>query len=673
MRRFSAPAVVLFMLLAFTAGASAQAPNDPSSLRFDTDIVVTPERGETPRWTVPASTVVLEDAAALPAAHPSELVSFLPGFTIARSQLIAGRPVASARGFFGGGEAEYIVLLVDGVPVSDVESGLIDWSQLPASSIRRVEASRGPGASFYGDSAIGGIIQILTDRRARGGEATATAGSFGAFTGDGSYAHRAPTLGFNVSGAARRTGGGFDHSSGRQLVGSGGIDGSFRQMAWRWTASGDDRVHDDPGVLSRTQMSTSPRASDPFFRFDTLDRRGMATAFSLHSGSASWHPRLRVHAAARNEDLVRTILLAPGLPDRRGRALTSGEAKGSLDVERAFAAAGDAVVRFGADLSRARLDTSYRGASEDGVTGAVESRAAGHRLSAGFFGAGSWSPAPRVRLSGGIRWDAVRDSGFRPSSDPDVPEQRAWSPRAGVVYSLRDDGAASLFAQVSKAFKVPTLDQLFDPRPYPDFQGGTFTISNARLMPQRATNVEAGISGNGRRVRWSALAYRMTVDDEIDFDARTFSYANIGHSRHSGVELEAEGRWWERVRPSATYALTRVLGAEGRQLKNIPRHVTTAAVTLHLPWAIAAHTRYTRRWGGALDAEGAFPIEGPSMVDTRVRRPMGRHALFVDILNATGSVYEEYGFTLTDFGGEVVPYVYPGAPRAVRAGLTLSF
>ena len=31
-------------------------------------------------------------------------------------------------------------------------------------SIRRVEASRGPGASMYGDSAIGGVIQILTDR-----------------------------------------------------------------------------------------------------------------------------------------------------------------------------------------------------------------------------------------------------------------------------------------------------------------------------------------------------------------------------------------------------------------------------------------------------------------------------------------------------------------------------
>ncbi len=55
-----------------------------------------------------------------------------------------------------------------------------------------------------------------------------------------------------------------------------------------------------------------------------------------------------------------------------------------------------------------------------------------------------------------------------------------------------------------------------------------------------------------------------------------------------------------------------------------------------------------------------------------MRRPVGRHALFVDLLNAN-NVYEEYGFTLTDFRGGVVPYVYPGAPRAVRSGLTQSF
>jgi outer membrane receptor protein involved in Fe transport len=185
--------------------------------------------------------------------------------------------------------------------------------------------------------------------------------------------------------------------------------------------------------------------------------------------------------------------------------------------------------------------------------------------------------------------------------------------------------------------------------------------------------MEAGVSGTGR-VRWSALAYRMAVKDEIDFDARTFRYANIGESRHVGVELEAEGRWWDRLRPSVLYALSRVVDVDGdRQLKNIPRHRVGIGMAADLPWASGLNARYHRSAGGYLDDESAYAIAGPSALDLRIRRPLARHSLFLDVLNLTDDVYEEHGFTLTDFTGRIVPYVYPGPPRAVRAGLTLSF
>jgi outer membrane cobalamin receptor len=214
---------------------------------------------------------------------------------------------------------------------------------------------------------------------------------------------------------------------------------------------------------------------------------------------------------------------------------------------------------------------------------------------------------------------------------------------------------------------------LFDPRPFPDFRGGTFTISNRALVPQRATNLEAGVSG-GTRVRWSALAYRMNVEDEIDFDARTFSYANIGRSTHTGFEIEMNGRWTERVRPSASYALTRVVDTDtGLQLKNVPRHAVTLAVDVGLPWAVHAYGRYYHSWGAFLDDEHAFGIDGPATLDLRVRRPFGRHAIFVDALNVTGDEYEEFGFTLADFAGRTVPHVYSGAPRALRAGVSVAF
>ena len=330
------------------------------------------------------------------------------------------------------------------------------------------------------------------------------------------------------------------------------------------------------------------------------------------------------------------------------------------------------VLRFGVDLARQHLDTTYRSVDPTGAVGEFNSEASGYRVRAGAFASTTWDLLARLRVSGTVRWDEVNDHEFAPSSTV-RPLQRAWSPRIGAVTQLTDTGSILLFAQLSRAFKVPTLDQLFDPRPYPDFRGGSFSISNPALVPQRATNAEVGVSGGGQ-VRWSALAYRMNVDDEIDFDVNTFSYANIGRSRHAGFELEAESRRWKRVRPSLSYALTRVVALPGDlQLKNVPRHLITAAAYVDLPWSIGLFARYHHTWGAFLDAENVYPIDGPSTLDLRVRRPLKRHTLFVDALNVTGNVYEEYGFTLADFSGRSTPYAYPGAPRALRAGLTIVF
>jgi outer membrane cobalamin receptor len=190
-------------------------------------------------------------------------------------------------------------------------------------------------------------------------------------------------------------------------------------------------------------------------------------------------------------------------------------------------------------------------------------------------------------------------------------------------------------------------------------------------VPQRAVNVEAGVSGAGR-IRWSAVAYRMALEDEIDFDLRTFSYGNIGRSRHVGAEIEVEGRW-QRVRPSASYALSRVVDVEADiQLKNVPRHALRVAMAVDLAWGVDAYMRYGRTSGAFLDDDGCFPVDGPSTVDLRIRRP-GRYSLFLDLLNVTGNRYEEYGFTLSDFSGLTVPYAYSGAPRAVRGGFEVTF
>lgn len=643
--------------------------------RFETEVVVTAERAETPANQVPASVVVIgKDALqAMPVVQPAELLSFLPGFNLMQGQFYAGRPVTSARGFFGGGEAEYVRLLVDGRPVGDAESGLIDWSLVPVAGIKRVEAYRGPGASFYGDSAVGGVIQIITDRASNQAQVSLSGGSFSSFTGDGLFGRKAGNALVTVSGAARSTDGAFAHSEARELVGSGSVEGSTGGTTVRVSATGQSRRRDDPGSLPVAAFNAAPASSDAAFRFDNADRSSYLSLVDVKAGSAPWQPLARFYVDGRSEDAVRTIYLVAGLSDTKARALSSRTIGGSLEGQQTLGAT-KAQVRAGVDVARDRIDTAYH-AFAGGTKGARLTAVEGSRTRLGVFGSASYDAASRVRLVGAARFDRVDDGSFV-TTGRSLPDKTAWSPRGGVTVRLSDKGSVVAFGQVSRAFKAPTLDQMFDPRPYPDFRGGSFSISNRRLLPQRMTNVEGGVSGGGQ-VAWSVLAYRMDVESEIDFNVNTFSYANLGKSRHTGVEFEAQGAWTTLLQPTVSYALVQVndrtAGASSLQVKNVPKHLVSVGASFNVPKVVSGTLRVRHTGGGFLDDANTIALEGPTTLDLRVRHQVGRQFIFLDVTNLTDRAYQEYGYTLSDFVGRTVPYIYAGAGRAVRVGTTLTF
>lgn len=658
------------VLTSLSGRASAQtgtsAPEPP--LVFRDKVVVTAERGEAKQSWIPAATVAIDVASlgALPAASLGEFLSFIPGFRVQQPALHGGRPVVSARGFFGGGEAEYVALLVDGVRVADPESGLIDWSTIAPSTLTRIEAARGPGASLYGDAAVGGVIQVLTDSPTSSDVMTVSGGSRDTLSLEGTWRWRQGAVGGFVSGAARHSSGISEHSDTSELTFGSAVSGMIKALSWRWTTNALGRDQEDPGVLALEQRDRGVTL-DPVFRFDDRNRRTILTALSMRGTVGSWTQQSRVSMHRRKEDGIRTILLAPGLADTRSRELATSSVAGTFELQRALGAMPNSALRVGIDLERQHLDTAYFNVREGAPTSEKVGQANGSRVRAGMFASTSWMPASRVRVFGALRWDRIADSDFGAG---DAAPTQAWSPRAGIVVQL---AGASLFAQASRAFKAPTLDQMFDPRPYPDFRGGSFTISNSLLTAQTASNVEAGVSG-GSRLRWSVLAYRMNVKNEIDFDARTFSYGNIGRSRHAGLEAEVQGRPSARVRPFASYMLSAVTAGDdpgGPQLKNVPRHHITAGVSAALPWKVEAFGALRRTWGAFVDDANTVPVRSAALIDLRVRRPVRRADLFVDLLNALDRRYDEFGFVLADFGGGQVPYMYPGQPRVLRVGVTV--
>lgn len=113
--------------------------------------------------------VINFDADALRTAPTTTLDGALravPGFSLfRRSDSLIANPTAqgvSLRGLGPSGASRSLVLL-DGVPLNDPFGGWVLWSQAPREGLDRIELVPGGGASAWGNAALGGVVQILTE------------------------------------------------------------------------------------------------------------------------------------------------------------------------------------------------------------------------------------------------------------------------------------------------------------------------------------------------------------------------------------------------------------------------------------------------------------------------------------------------------------------------------
>lgn len=72
----------------------------------------------------------------------------------------------------GGGEgvqiqgiaSDYVLILIDGVPIVGRSSGNLDLSRLAVGNIKQIEVVKGPSSSLFGSEALGGVINVITER-----------------------------------------------------------------------------------------------------------------------------------------------------------------------------------------------------------------------------------------------------------------------------------------------------------------------------------------------------------------------------------------------------------------------------------------------------------------------------------------------------------------------------
>ena len=109
---------------------------------------------------------------------------------------------------FGGGEgvqlqgldSQYTLILIDGVPPIGRSAGTLDLSRIAVGNIKQLEIVKGASSSLYGSEALGGVINIITEKPKDGfkGEVSYRAGTFNNQDFNASINYKKDKLGLQV-------------------------------------------------------------------------------------------------------------------------------------------------------------------------------------------------------------------------------------------------------------------------------------------------------------------------------------------------------------------------------------------------------------------------------------------------------------------------------------------
>ena len=83
-------------------------------------------------------------------------------------------------GGFGTTASSNTLILIDGIRINPIDSSNIDWGSIPIDSVERIEIVQGGAGVQYGNGAVGGVINIITNGGKKNiNQASTTYGSWG--------------------------------------------------------------------------------------------------------------------------------------------------------------------------------------------------------------------------------------------------------------------------------------------------------------------------------------------------------------------------------------------------------------------------------------------------------------------------------------------------------------
>jgi iron complex outermembrane receptor protein len=167
---------------ALTCGAALSLSTVVIAQNSQPTVIVSGSRFEENLNEVPANVKVItrEEIAESTSSNIPDILSQIGGLNIrstAGGQLNLGATVDM--GGYGPTAKDTTLILVDGQRINPIDSSGISWESIPLDSINRIEILRGGASVQYGNGALGGVINIITNGGSKNlNQASTSYGSF---------------------------------------------------------------------------------------------------------------------------------------------------------------------------------------------------------------------------------------------------------------------------------------------------------------------------------------------------------------------------------------------------------------------------------------------------------------------------------------------------------------
>lgn len=665
-------------LLGIASMVMAQDAENPVELG---PVVVTATRQEEETLRVPSHVTVItqEDIRKSNATNAGDLLKTEAGLWVTNTSGSTPSGIfIDGRGFNnGGGNGSRMLILIDGRRANLADTSNPDWASIPIDSIERIEFVRGSMASFYGDNAMAGVINIITKAGAHGAytDFSLEHGSYGFWTRKAAISESSGALSYYLFGGYETTDGYRENSDYRasNYVGRFAYKKTpFTTLHFRSSYLGNERLL--PGALTDGEIQSIGRRGSVTPQDDGETHQAQfAFGFDTYLNKNEWI-ELTGGQSLRGEDFRVTYPgsgVSESANDSRSTSLTGKYRTTEPLTGR------DSRLMLGVDLLKETVNSPSTFTDTTGArfadTLAYERRLIGAYAHEEF----SIHPVLILTLSGRMDWSGFQYSQESAGLSGDR-SFRVWSPKVGLTYVTSP--ATSVFMTWSKSFRFPNRDELT----------GLFGATPG-LDPEHATTVEAGSKVEaGRAFGGTVSVYRTNVEDEILFippSSGSFVFGmneNVPEVRHEGLEASVRTRLGPSLSLKGQYTLTRTEirkgSFEGAHLPITPKHAGSATVE----WGqdngliLSATGRFVGRRILANDLDNQQQkLPKYTVIDVRLSYRADSGELFFGANNLFNRKYSEFGGdggpSFSDPAGPHRIGFNPSPERNFIGGATLRF